>query len=292
MLGIDQISAKVSGTTIRVSPGEFNRGIFIRLTGGPGEGERYRITHPVASVNGILRGNFYLTVGDSVIITCEGGRDLDGEGKRLRTIIEYKEESWLGRAHFLLEGVVHVVYESDGERCEEWTKVKHVPRERLVACFEGSWRGGIKWRRVGGGSYSFHRYGQGRGVRSTASSPAPSHVKLPVPQMPLTSCSRIEFVSSSASTSTSISSLSSGGGSSADDPWLPLLDVSTLSIVPKIVRPLDIQHPRESRKLWEKVTDNLVKKEYSEATKEKVQIEQRQRDEAAERKRNGLECVF
>lgn len=187
---------------------------------------------------------------------------------------------------------MHVVYESDGERCEEWTKVKHVPRERLVACFEGSWRGGIKWRRVGGGSYSFHRYGQGRGVRSTASSPAPSHVKLPVPQMPLTSCSRIEFVSSSASTSTSISSLSSGGGSSADDPWLPLLDVSTLSIVPKIVRPLDIQHPRESRKLWEKVTDNLVKKEYSEATKEKVQIEQRQRDEAAERKRNGLECVF
>jgi len=34
-----------------------------------------------------------------------------------------------------------------------------------------------------------------------------------------------------------------------------------------------------------------MKKEYSEATKEKVQIEQRQRDEAAERKRNGVEFI-
>jgi hypothetical protein len=286
MLGIDQISAKVSGTTIRVSPGECNRGIFIRLTGGPGEGERYRITHPVASVNGILRGNFYLTVGDSVIITCEGGKDVfgetDGEGNksRFRTIIEYKEESWLGKAHFLLEGVVHLVYESDGERCDEWTKVKHVPRDRVIACFEGSWRGGVKWRRVGVGSYAFHRGQQvnSGAVRSTASSPAPSHVKLPVPPMPLTSSSRTEVAS--------ISGSSLGG---VDEPWQTLLDVSTLLVIPKAVRPLDRQHASESRKLWEKVTDRLVKKEYSEATKEKVQIEQRQRDEATERKKNGVE---
>lgn len=292
MLGIDQISAKVSGTAIRVSPGEFNRGIFIRLTGGPGEGDRYRITHPVASVNGILRGNFYVTVGDSVIITCEEGRNVGGhedgseegefKGKaRFRAIIEYKEESWLGRAHFLLEGVVHLVYESDGERCEEWTKVKHVPKERVVACFEGSWRGGIKWRRVGAGSYAFRENGR---MRSTASSPAPSHVKLPVPPMALTSYSRTEFAFGYGS--------SSAGGIGTGEPWLPLLDVSTLSIIPKVVRPLDRQHPRESRKLWENVTDKLVKKEYSEATKEKMQIEQRQRDEAAERKKIGIEWVF
>lgn len=120
MLGIDQISAKVSGTTLRVSPGEFNQGIFVRLTGGAGEGERYHITHPVASVNGILRGSFYVTIGDSTIITCEGGRP----GHKFRTIIEYKEESWLGRAHFLVEGVIHTVLESDLNHCADCFKIE------------------------------------------------------------------------------------------------------------------------------------------------------------------------
>ena len=73
---------------------------------------------------------------------------------------------------------------------------------------------------------------------------------------------------------------------------MDLIDVSTLEVIPKAVRPLEKQHPRESRKLWENVTDKLVKKEFSEATKEKVMIEQRQRDEAAERKRKGVEYVF
>ena len=88
MFGIDQIAAKVSGTTVRVAPGEYNQGIFINLTGGPGEGERYHITHPVAAVNGILRGSFYVTIGDSTIITVEGGKP----GHKFRTVIEYKEE--------------------------------------------------------------------------------------------------------------------------------------------------------------------------------------------------------
>jgi len=73
---------------------------------------------------------------------------------------------------------------------------------------------------------------------------------------------------------------------------MDLIDVSMLAVIPKTVRPLERQHSRESRKLWENVTDKLVKKEFSEATREKVTIEQRQRDEAAERKRKGLECVF
>ncbi|KAF9003572.1 hypothetical protein BDQ17DRAFT_1325969 [Cyathus striatus] len=80
--GIDQISAKVSGTTIRVSPGQFNQRIF-----------------------------------------------------KFRIIIEYKKESWLGRAHLLVEGVVHTVHEGDMQH-EEWTKVKHVPHSRIVAAFE------------------------------------------------------------------------------------------------------------------------------------------------------------
>jgi len=88
MSGIDQISAKVSGTTLRVAPGQFNQGIFLRLSGGPGAGERYRLTHPVASVNGILRGSFYATISESTIVTCEGGKP----GHKFRTILEYKEE--------------------------------------------------------------------------------------------------------------------------------------------------------------------------------------------------------
>lgn len=88
LAGIDQISAKVSGTTLRVSPGEFNQGLFVKITGGHGEGEQYNITHPVASVNGILRGSFYVTVSESTIITCTGGK----HGPRFRTVVEYKEE--------------------------------------------------------------------------------------------------------------------------------------------------------------------------------------------------------
>ena len=88
MTGIDQITAKVSGTTLRVAAGSYNKGIFINIKGGPGEGEKYHITHPIASVNGILRGSFYITVGDSTIITCSGGKS----GQMLRTVIEYKDE--------------------------------------------------------------------------------------------------------------------------------------------------------------------------------------------------------
>jgi hypothetical protein len=88
--GIDQISAKVYGTSLRVATGPFNKGLFVKITGGNGKGEVYNITHPVASVNGILRGSFYVTVGDSTIITCTGGR---GQSRlRYRAILEYQEE--------------------------------------------------------------------------------------------------------------------------------------------------------------------------------------------------------
>ncbi|PPQ74275.1 hypothetical protein CVT26_003899 [Gymnopilus dilepis] len=279
MTGIDQISAKVSGTTLRVSPGQFNQGIFVKITGGHGEGERYHITHPVASVNGILRGSFYVTVSDSTIITCEGGKP----GHKFRTIIEYKEESWLGRAHFLVEGVIHTVYEHDELPWQEWTKVKHVPQNRIVAVFDGSWKGKIRWKRVGLGSYPSNDH---NGVtRSTSSSPSPSHVKLPMPDIPTASKSKADLA-------TETSSVVGAKGALVEEDWNPLIDLQTMNVMPKKVRPLDKQHERESRKLWVNVTDNLLRKEYSEATKEKVIIEQRQRDEAAERKKKGVECVL
>ncbi|CDO75437.1 hypothetical protein BN946_scf184693.g6 [Trametes cinnabarina] len=222
MCGVDQISAKVSGTTLRVMPGSFNKGIFVRITGEPGAGETYHITHPVASVNGLLRGSFYITVGDTTIITCSGGKD----GQKLRTIIEYKEESWLGRAQFMCEGVIHT-YEPKESVHEEWTRVKHVPRDRILAVFDGSWRYKIRWKRV----------------------------------------------------------------DAPDSEYATLIDLSTLHVVPKVVRPLEKQLPNESRKLWENVTSRLLRKEYSEATKHKLAIEQKQRDDAAERKRRGTQFI-
>jgi hypothetical protein len=255
MTGIDQITAKVSGTTLRVAPGSHNKGIYINITGGPGEGEKYHITHPIASVNGILRGSFYLTVGDTTIITCTGSKS----GQMLRTLIEYKEEvsatfrtivcalmhssqSWLGKAHFLLEGVIHTYTVGDTEH-EAWTKVRHVPQSRVVAIFDGSWKHHIKWRRTG----------------STNSSAA-------------TSASDVTSTTETGEYST-------------------LLDLSTLKVIPKAVRPIERQLSNESRKLWHDVTTRLIKKEYGEATKYKLAIEQKQRDEAAERKRLGVEYV-
>lgn len=220
LTGIDQISAKVSGTTVRVTPGSFNKGIFVHVNGGPGEGESYHITHPIASVNGILRGSFYITVSESAIITCTGAKD----GSHLRTVVEYKEESWLGRAHFLLEGVIHT-YDPDETTHEEWTKVKHVPRSRVVAQLQGSWRHLIKWKRV----------------------------------------------------------------DEPDSAYRPLLDLSQLQCIPKSVRPLEKQLPNESQKLWGNVTSKLLSKEYSEANRHKQTIEQKQRDDAAERKRKGVQ---
>lgn len=270
LTGIDQISAKVSGTTVRVGPGSFNKGIFIRITGGPGEGEMYRVTHPVAQVNGILRGNFYVTVGDSTIITCSGGKG----NEKLRTIIEYKEESWLGKPHYALEGVIHTYTEGESE-VEEWTKVKHVPQTRVVAVFEGSWRGVIRWRRASS-------------AYSAPTTPAASQSYLSAATSLLSS----SHSSSESSASSSRSDLSGAtANASGASEWATLLDLTPLHVVPKSVRPLEKQLPDESRKLWQDVTANLLKKEYSEATKHKHAIEQKQRDDAAERKRKGVEFV-
>ncbi|KAJ7201583.1 hypothetical protein GGX14DRAFT_699341 [Mycena pura] len=249
MYGIVQISARISGTALRVTPGSYNKGIFVNITGGPGAGEEYQLTAPVASVNGLLRGAAYLTVSESTIISCTGGK------QRFRAIIEYKQEPWLGRPRFLLEGVIHTVVEGETQH-NEWTKVKHVPQTRVVAVFDGSWRGRIRWRRVGVNSYP---------DATPPSSPSPS---LATPSIP---------------------------PASAEEEWSTLVDLSTLEPLPKRVRPLEKQLPRESRRLWENLTAKLLRKEFSDATREKVAIEQRQRDEAAERKRKGqpfVPCYF
>jgi oxysterol-binding protein-related protein 9/10/11 len=245
--GVDQIAAKVTSTmNVRIGPGSRNKGIFVEI--GPeaenGAGECYHATHPQAVVNGMLRGNLWLSMCESTIITCSGGAGLQ-DGSRLRTIIDYKDESWIGKAQYAFEGIIHTYLPDEEETVAEWTKVKHVPRDRVVAELDGSWRGLVRWRKVA--------------------------------QLP-----------SSDSTSR-LSTASSSRGSTNE--WSTLIDIGTLRPVPMVVRPLEQQLPNESRRLWNPLTTKLLAKEYSEATKVKVAIEQKQRDDAAARKAKGVEYV-
>lgn len=158
--------------------------------------------------------------------------------------------------------MIHTVNEGETLH-EQWTKVKHVPHSHVVAVFDGTWHGLIRWRRVGLGSYPH--------ASSVASSPSPSHTSLVIPSLDTAkSASKADIVAH-------------------DEDYATLLDLSALQIVPKSVRPLEKQLPQESRKLWVQVTDNLLKKEFSEATKHKIAIEQKQRDDAAERKKKDVE---
>jgi hypothetical protein len=52
-------------------------------------GQQYRITHPQACVNGILKGSYYGTISDQISVTCSGGSSVP---TKLRAILDYKDE--------------------------------------------------------------------------------------------------------------------------------------------------------------------------------------------------------
>lgn len=68
-----------------------------------------------------------------------------------------------------------------------------------------------------------------------------------------------------------------------------LIDLVPLAQVPKVIPPEEEQLPNESRRLWKEVTDAIVNKQYNEATRVKQEIEERQREKAAERKAKSEE---
>ena len=142
---MDQISAKVSGMSVRVGPGPTNKGIFVKIKrDGPGQGEEYQITHPMAQVNGILKGAYYGTISDQISITCRGG---ESSQTKLRTILDYKDESWLGKPRFLLDGVIYRYTPGTDE--ETWSRPKQVPSDRVVAYLEGTWTKEIRYKLKG-----------------------------------------------------------------------------------------------------------------------------------------------
>ncbi|KAJ7705466.1 hypothetical protein B0H17DRAFT_1193143 [Mycena rosella] len=57
---------------------------------------------------------------------------------RPRRFRQYTEESWHGRAHFLLADVIHMVVEAEMEH-NKWAKVKQVVQTHIVDVVDGSW---------------------------------------------------------------------------------------------------------------------------------------------------------
>ncbi|KAI5863778.1 hypothetical protein GGS23DRAFT_565292 [Durotheca rogersii] len=124
--GFDQISAKFTGTTIKVSPGEHNLGIFITLERR--NHETYQLKHPAAHLGGILRGALSVSVGDMAYITCPE--------TKLKAILHYIEDGWLGRAQNKMEGVI---FKYDPEN-DDKQRIKDVPDADVVVRLGGAWK--------------------------------------------------------------------------------------------------------------------------------------------------------
>ncbi|KAK7521620.1 oxysterol-binding protein-like protein [Phyllosticta citriasiana] len=212
--GYDQISAKFTGTSIRVTPGAHNLGIFVSLQRW--DNEEYQLTHPAAHLGGLLRGSLSVTVADVCYITCPR--------TRIKVILHYLEEGWLGKTQNRVEGVIFTYDPQNDTK----TKIKDVSDKDVLARIEGSWHDKVYY------------------------------------------------------------TLGSQAFSKNSDKHL-LIDVTPLTPVPKIVPPEDQQLPNESRRFWGKVTDAILSKQYSAATTLKQELEERQRQKAAERKTTGAE---
>ncbi|KAK8055028.1 hypothetical protein PG993_000255 [Apiospora rasikravindrae] len=124
--GYDQISAKFTGTTIKVAPGEHNLGIFITLE--KRDNETYQLTHPAAHLGGILRGSLSVSVGEAAFVTCPK--------TKIKVILQYVEDGWLGRAQNKVEGVI---FRYDPDK-DDKTRIKDVPDKDVLVRLAGNWK--------------------------------------------------------------------------------------------------------------------------------------------------------
>lgn len=123
--GFDQLSAKFTGTSIRVTPGAHNLGIFINIQSR--DNEEYQLTHPAAQLSGMLRGSLYITVADTCFITCPKSR--------IKVILHYLDEGWLGKTQNRVNGVVYTYDPETDNR----SRIKDVPEKDILARLEGCW---------------------------------------------------------------------------------------------------------------------------------------------------------
>ena len=130
------MSAKFTGTSIRVTPGAHNLGIFINIQ-KKRDNEEYQLTHPVAHLGGILRGSLSVTVADQCFITCPQ--------TKIKVILHYVEESWLGKTQNKVNGAIFH-YDPDNDRT---TRLKDVPEKDILARLEGSWHDQVYYSLAG-----------------------------------------------------------------------------------------------------------------------------------------------
>ena len=124
--GFDQISAKFTGTSIKVTPGEHNLGIFITVE--KRDHETYQLTHPAAHLGGILRGALSVTVGDTAFISCPQ--------TKLKAILNYFDEGWLGRSTNKVEGII---FRYDPDK-DDKIRIKDVPDGDILVRLGGAWK--------------------------------------------------------------------------------------------------------------------------------------------------------
>lgn len=107
-------------------PGEHNMGIFISLD--KRGGETYQLTHPAAHLGGLLRGSLSVSVSEMAVITCPD--------TKIKAILHYVEEGWLGRTTNKIDGVV---FKYDPEN-DDKTRVQDVPEEDVLVRLNGPWK--------------------------------------------------------------------------------------------------------------------------------------------------------
>lgn len=124
--GFDQIAAKFTGTAIRVTPGQYNQGIFITLHNR--DNEEYQLTHPAANLGGLLRGSLSISVADVCFVTCPK--------TKIKAILHYLEEGWVGKSQNRVQGVIFRYDPSN----DKYTRSKDVPEKDVLARVEGCWQ--------------------------------------------------------------------------------------------------------------------------------------------------------
>lgn len=257
--GFDQITAKFTGTSIKVMPGEHNLGIFITLERRGHE--TYQLTHPAAHLGGLLRGALSVSVGDVAYVTCPE--------TRIKAILHYYEEGWLGRSTNKVEGVV---FRYDPDK-DDKTKIKDVPDDDVLIRLGGSWKERI--------IYTL----------------GPKPVVSISPVLSSTPLIHNLFVRPRAIPPLLIqphTGLLTSASPEPQDSHPPseqttIIDIGPLSVAPKCLPPVEQMLEHESLRQWAPVTEAIMAKQFALATQKKVEIEERQRELARERERASVE---
>jgi hypothetical protein len=86
-----------------------------------------------------------------------------------------------------------------------------------------------------------------------------------------------------------ISGLDSFADGGKQETLIPIIDLTPLTVAPKILPPQSAQLTNESLRFWSGVTEAITARQFSRATTLKQELEERQRAKAKEREESGVE---